>query len=104
MSRKRIDYSIEFKKKVILEVLSQEQTLNEIAVKYNVIPANIQKWRKNFLDNCGQVFEKNKTEEEFNLFKKEKEKEVEDLHRQIGELSVKVNWAQKKIKEAGLEN
>ena len=104
MSRKRTDYSSEFKKKVVLEVLSQEQTVNEIAIKHNVVPCNIQKWRKEVLDKCGQIFERNKTQEEFNLFKLEKEKEIEELHRQIGELSVKVNWAQKKIKESGLEN
>ncbi|MBI2995373.1 MAG: transposase, partial [Candidatus Melainabacteria bacterium] len=40
MSRKKTDYSTEFKKKIVLEVLRQEQTVNEIAVQYNVIPRN----------------------------------------------------------------
>jgi putative transposase len=104
MSRKKTDYSNDVKKKVVLEVLKEEETLNQIASKYKIIPRNIQKWRRDFIDKCGILFEKNKTQEEFNDFKLEKEKETEDLHRQIGELSVKLNWAQKKIKELGLEN
>lgn len=102
MSRKKTDYSTEFKKKIVLEVLRQEQTVNEVAVKYNVIPRNIHKWRKDFIDQCGIVFERNKTQEDFENFQKQKEKEIDDLHQQIGKLSVKLNWAEKKIKESGL--
>lgn len=102
MSRKRIEYSSELKKKIVLEVLRQEQTINEIAIKYNVVPGNIHKWRKDFIDHCGIVFERNKTQEDFENFQKQKEKEIDDLHQQIGKLSVKLNWAEKKIKESGL--
>ena len=41
MSRIMTKYSTEFKTKIVLEVLKGENTLNEIASKYNIIPKNI---------------------------------------------------------------
>ena len=41
----------EFKAKVVLEVLEKEQTINEIASKYELLPANVKNWKKMFLEN-----------------------------------------------------
>ena len=38
MSRKRTTYSADFKAKVVLELLEGDNTLNEIASKYNLLP------------------------------------------------------------------
>jgi len=38
MSRKRTTYSANFKAKVVLEVLEDSKTINEIASKYNLLP------------------------------------------------------------------
>lgn len=46
MSTKRKTYSAEFKEKVVLEVLEAEQTLNQIASKYELLPANVKKTGK----------------------------------------------------------
>ena len=48
MSTKRKTYSAEFKAKVVLEVLEAEQTLNQIASKYELLPANVKNWKKMF--------------------------------------------------------
>jgi transposase-like protein len=37
MSKKRRQFSAEFKTKVVLELLEGEQTLNQVASKYDVI-------------------------------------------------------------------
>lgn len=42
MSRKMTKYTTEFKTKLVLEVLKNERTLNEIATEYNIIPKNLQ--------------------------------------------------------------
>ena len=42
MSRKRTTYSADFKAKVVLELLEGNNTLNEIASKYNLLPKNLQ--------------------------------------------------------------
>lgn len=49
MSRKRTTYSADFKAKIVLEVIEGEKTLNEIASKYDLLPKNVQNWKKQFL-------------------------------------------------------
>ena len=48
MSRKMTKYSTQLKTKLVLEVLKEEKTLNEIASKNNINPKNIQNWKKIF--------------------------------------------------------
>jgi len=45
MSRKRTVYSAEFKTRLVLEVLREEKTLNEIASANNINPKNLQNWK-----------------------------------------------------------
>jgi putative transposase len=49
MSKKRTNYSSTFKTKLVLELLQNEQTLAEITSRYNVLPQNLQNWKKTFL-------------------------------------------------------
>lgn len=104
MSLKRKSYSAEFKTKVVLETLKGEETVNQIAAKYEIIPNMISSWRSEFMKSCSMVFEKNDAEKRYQDMKKEFEKKEDKLVKQIGELSVMVNWAQKKIREAGLDD
>ena len=39
-----ITFSVEFKTKVVLELLEGEQTINQIASKYDVTAKSIQSW------------------------------------------------------------
>ena len=59
MSRKRTTYSADFKAKVVLELLEGDNTLNEIASKYNLSPKNLQNWKKQFLENMSLAFQGN---------------------------------------------
>ncbi|WP_104932754.1 transposase [Paenibacillus larvae] len=47
---KRNRYTSEFKTKVVLEVLREEQTVNEIAAKYELSPVMISRWKSEFLN------------------------------------------------------
>jgi len=42
---KRNNYSAEFKTEVVLEVLQEEATLNEIAARHDVSPVVISRWK-----------------------------------------------------------
>lgn len=46
MSKKRTKYTSAFKTKLVLEVLQNESTLVQIASKYNILPQNLQNWKK----------------------------------------------------------
>ena len=94
MSKKRKTYSPAEKAKIVLEVLREETTLNDIATNYGVSPQLISGWKVNFIANMPAVFDKKNTEVE--QLKKEHSSEKEDLINQIGQLTVDVNWLKKK--------
>jgi transposase len=94
MSKKRKTYSPAEKAKIVLEVLREESTLNEIATNYGVSPQLISRWKIEFIEHMPAVFDKKNTEVE--QLKKEHSSEKEDLINQIGQLTVDVNWLKKK--------
>ncbi len=52
MSKKRTGYSSEFNIKLGLEILKNEKLLAQIASENNVLIRNLQKWKKQFLENA----------------------------------------------------
>jgi transposase len=94
MTKKRKTYSPAEKAKIVLELLREESTLNEIATNYGVSPQLISRWKTEFIENMPAVFDKKNTEVE--ELKKEHSSEKEDLINQIGQLTVDVNWLKKK--------
>lgn len=90
MKRKRTRHSAEFKAKVALEAAKDINTLNELAAKYGVHPAQISQWKKQLLDGLSGIFttQKNKTDET---------QKLDALYRQIGEVTVERDWLKKKL-------
>ena len=91
---KRNRYTAEFKAKVVLEVLREEQTVNEIAGKYELSPVMISRWKAEFLERATTVFEKKTNEAE--KMRKEYESKQEHLEKLVGQLTVEVDWLKKK--------
>jgi len=52
MAKKRTNYSEEFKVQIVLEVLKNEKSINQIAKEHNILPKNILNWKKQFLENA----------------------------------------------------
>jgi putative transposase len=50
MKKIRKNYSPEFKAKVVLELLQENKTINEIVSKYDILPKSLIEWKKQFLD------------------------------------------------------
>jgi len=86
----RTNYSGEFKARVVLEALKEDKTTAEIASKYQVHPAQIRKWRKMAQDSLPLIFEDKNTQY------KKKDKLIEELYKQIGQLKVELDWVLKK--------
>lgn len=100
--RKVKEYSAEFKTKVVLEVLKEEQTQAEIASKYKIPPSTIPSWVKHFLGNAENVFKSKQLEKDNKEKLDKKEKHIDELHRKIGELTISVDFLKKKHREAGI--
>jgi len=64
MSKKRKTYNPAEKAKIVLEVLREESTLNEIVTDYGVSPQLISRWKREFIENMPAVFDKKNTEVE----------------------------------------
>ena len=54
---KRNRYTPEFKTKVVLEVMREEHTVNELAAKYELNPVMINRWKSELLERASMVFE-----------------------------------------------
>ena len=57
MKGTRKKYDVKFTAKVALEAIKQRETLNELAVKYEISPVMISKWKKEFIENSAAAFE-----------------------------------------------
>ncbi len=55
MSNKRKKYSPEFKAKVALAAIKNEETISELAARFGVHPTMIHNWKRSLLDSAANV-------------------------------------------------
>ena len=97
MSRKRKSYTPEFKTKVVLELLEGEKTLSEIASKYEILPASLKSWKKQFLENASLAFDKSVVVKEYKEKIKKLEREHSQLAKKVGTLTIERDWLAGKL-------
>lgn len=103
MSSKKVkEYSAEFKFKVVSEMLKQESTQTEISQKYGIPTCTLRAWYNQFLENGEAVFTGRKQDKIFKDEIKSKEKEIDELHKTVGELTIVNNFVKKKFRENGI--
>lgn len=100
MSRKRKTYTADFKAKLVLEVLQEEKTLNEIASNYEVLPKSLQNWKKQFLENMSLAFDKSAVVKEYKDKIDILEKEKDATSKILGEMVVERDFLQGKLKSS----
>ena len=91
MTRKRKQYSSQFKFKIALEAMKEQATINEIASQNNVHPNQVRNWKKQLMSEGSAVFER-KTGQP----RQEKEAQEAELYEQIGRLKMELEWLKKK--------
>ena len=97
MSTKRKTYSAEFKAKVVLEVLEAELTLNQIASKYELLPANVKNWKKMFLENMSLAFDKSTVVKEYKEQIETLKKDKDSMAKKVGELTLEKDFLEGKL-------
>ncbi len=101
MSRKKGQiYSAEQKTKIVLELLKEDQTINQLATKYQITAKSIQNWKKQFLENASLAFEPAKAVQEFKDEIKSKDEEIAELQKQLGKSVVEKEWLVKKLESS----
>ena len=83
-----------FKAKVALEAVKNQQTLAELAKKFEVNPVVISRWKAEFLENISAAFEKTGTEENESV-------DTQELYAQIGQQKVEIEFLKKSFKKLG---
>ena len=91
---KRTHYPPEFKTKVVLEVLAEEQTVSQIAAKYSLSPVMISRWKKEFMERAPEIFKKEPSDAEKAL--SSSQEHIAELERKVGQLTYEVDWMKKK--------
>ena len=102
MSKKRRNFSAEFKKKVILKMFEENLTINEVASEFELHPKTVQLWKKQFLENAVLAFDKSNVVKDYKEEIEKLQKEKELLAKKLGETVVEKEWLEKKLKSLDL--
>ncbi len=91
MSKKRRNHSPDFKSKVAIAAIKGDETLSELARRYNINANLIVKWKKLLLDNSAEVFASGKG------LAPDRESEIKDLQAKIGEITMENSFLSKAL-------
>ncbi|MGM0786050.1 MAG: transposase [Pseudomonadota bacterium] len=92
MSRKRRQYSSDFKAKVALAALKGDQTTSELAARFEVHPSMVSQWKRELLDNAAGLFDGKSGK----AVQKSQE-EIDILYREIGKLTVERDFLSRRL-------
>jgi transposase-like protein len=104
MKKKPMQYSPEFKAKVIKDYIKGDKTQAEICSQYGITVKSLQKWHSEYLEGIDAIFTKGKIEKAHKEEVLEKEKKLDEAYREIGSLTTQLNWLKKKCIEFGVKH
>jgi transposase-like protein len=97
MKRQRRKHTPEFKARIALEAIKGIKTISQIAKEFEVHPVMVSAWKKDLMERLPEVFEKKNARKD-----KDVEQETEQLQRKVGQLTMEVDFLEKKCKQLGI--
>jgi len=91
MSNKRKKYSPEFKAKVALAALKNDETTADLAQRFGVHPTMIAAWKRSLQEGAADIFGKGQKT------RNQVDSKIDDLHRQIGQMKVENDFLSRKL-------
>ena len=90
MKQNRKQYNPDFKARVAMEAIKGEETIAELAIRFEVHPTQITKWKKELVSGAANIFgadPNKKIKDEKGL--------INQLYQQIGQLKVEKDFLEK---------
>jgi len=85
MTRRK--FTSKFKTKLVLEALKERQTTQELALRFEITPQQINLWKREFLNSAASVFDKGLKSKKTEIQEKE-----EHLLKVIGQQKVELDF------------
>ena len=82
MGKIRKKHSPQFKAKVALSAIQNEETVAQIASRFGIHPTMVSTWKRQMLEGAADIFDKNHSS------RKRNQTQNDELYRQIGKLKV----------------
>ena len=92
MTKSRRKHSPSFKARVALEVLKGEETIAELANRFEVHPSQIRKWKNSLAEGAAGIFGGDQNQK-----KKDADSLIAQLYQQIGQLKVERDFLDKAL-------
>ena len=104
MSNKRKTFTAEFKTKVVLEVLKDNQTVAELSVKHGVTPKNINNWKTLFLENAEIAMDPSKSVSQYKKDNADLQIKIDQYSKKVGQLTIEKDFLEGKLVSLGLSD
>lgn len=92
MVHQKRKHTADFKSRVAFEALREQQTIGELASRYQIHPTQIRRWRDILKEKLSTVFSDKSGKELAS-----KNQLIDRLYRQVGQLTIELNWLKKKM-------
>jgi transposase len=90
----RKTYSSKLKSELALALLKEEQSLSELASQHGIHPSQLREWRKTLVEGAPTLFERDQAKQQAEIAAYEAK--IQELYTEIGRLSTRLSWLQKK--------
>lgn len=87
-------YTASFKAQVVLELLKETKTLNQLSAEHGVAPTVLREWKLAAIAGLPDLFEKR---DSVTVLKAAHEQQLAELYAEIGRLTTHVNFLKKKL-------
>ena len=91
MGKIRKKHSPQFKAKVALAAIQNDETTAQIASRFGIHPTMVSTWKRQMLEGAADIFDQNQKH------RKQAQAETNELYRQIGRLQVERDFLSKKL-------
>ena len=97
MKKQRRKHTPEFKAQVALEAVKGIETTSQIAARYEIHPTLVSSWKNELMKGAGSIFASSASKAD-----KVAEKAQEKLERKVGQLTMEVDFLEKKCDQLGI--